>query len=62
MNEVLSLGRQARRLGVTKKWLQAEAEAGRVPSLKAGGRYLFDPEAVQKVLHDRAGKGGRHAR
>jgi hypothetical protein len=57
MSELLSLPRLARRLGVTKKWLRAEAEGGRVPCLKADGRYLFDLEAVEKTLRDRAEKG-----
>ena len=38
-----------------KRGLRArEAEAGRVPHLKAGKVFLFDPEAVERVLLERA--------
>lgn len=53
---VLSLARMARRLGVTASWLRAEAEAGRIPCLRAGARYLFAPAAVEAVLLERAAK------
>ena len=46
----------ARRLRVTAKWLREEAEAGRIPHLKAGPRLLFDPETVEQVLLERARK------
>lgn len=44
----------ARRLRVTQAWLRDEAEAGRIPHLKAGDRLLFDPETVERVLLERA--------
>ena len=47
----------ARRLRVTQAWLRDEAEAGRVPHLKAGQRLLFDADAVERVLLDRATDG-----
>lgn len=50
MSELLSLGRMARRLGVTQQWLRDEADAGRVPCLKAGKRHLFNAVAVQERL------------
>ncbi len=50
MAEVLSLCRMARRAGVTQQWLKAEAEAGRIPCLKAGKRFLFSPPAVLEAL------------
>lgn len=56
MDEVLTLPRMARRLGVTARWLRAEAEAGRVPCLRAGTRFLFNPVAVQEALARRAGQ------
>ena len=46
----------ARRLRVPVKWLRAEAEAGRVPHLKADKVFLFDPETVERVLLERAQK------
>lgn len=54
MSELFSLGRMARRLGVTQQWLRDEAEAGRIPCLKAGDRYLFNPHAVEKSLAAKA--------
>ena len=44
----------ARHLRVTVAWLRDEADAGRVPCLKAGPRYLFSPDAVERVLAERA--------
>ena len=61
MNEVLSLGRAARRFGVTQAWLRAEAQAGRVPHLRAGTLYLFDNDALSEVLAMRAaGEAQQH--
>lgn len=50
MSELLSLSRMARRLGVTKDWLREQADAGNVPCLQAGKRYLFHAAAVQEAL------------
>lgn len=44
--ELLSLRRMAARLGVTAAWLKSSAEAGDVPALKAGNRWLFRPDVV----------------
>jgi len=57
MAELLSLHRAARRIGVTSQWLRIEANAGRIPSLRADGRYLFDVEAVTRALSRRAARG-----
>ena len=58
MNRLMKTGPMARELGVTVAWLKAESDAGRIPHIKAGKRYLFEPEAVKKVLIDRARQGG----
>jgi len=55
MTELLSLPRAARRVGVTAKWLKTEADAARVPHLRAGSRYLFDLAALSECLRARAG-------
>jgi hypothetical protein len=47
----------ARRLHLPAAWLKAEAKAARIPSLRAGRRFLFNPEAVERVLLERAAKG-----
>lgn len=52
--ELLSLARMARRLGVTQDWLRTQADAGLVPCLKAGRRYLFNAAAVQEALATKA--------
>lgn len=54
MSELLSLPKMARRLGVTQQWLRAQADAGNVPCLRAGSRYLFNPAAVQEALAAKA--------
>jgi len=59
----LSLQRAAARLGVPAAWLRSEARAGRVPHLRVGRRMLFNPDAVQHVLLERAAqqsKAGDH--
>ncbi len=47
------LGAMARRLRVPATWIRAEAEAGRIPHLRAGSALLFDPEVVERILMDR---------
>jgi hypothetical protein len=54
----ISLQRAASRLGVPAAWLRAEAEAGRVPFLRAGRRLLFNPDSVAAALLERAKEGG----
>lgn len=48
----LHLGAMARRLRVPSTWLRAEAEAGRIPHLRAGSAFLFDPEVVERIVFD----------
>jgi hypothetical protein len=48
----------ARRLGVPANWLRAEAEAGRVPHLKAGRRVLLNLDVVCNLLAERAKREG----
>ena len=51
---LLQTGPMARRLRVPVRWLRSEAEAGRIPHIKAERVLLFDPEAVERVLLERA--------
>lgn len=54
MPEIRSLNRAARQLGVTAKWLKAEADQGRLPCIRAGNsRYLFDMGALFESLSTR---------
>ncbi|TWU06880.1 hypothetical protein CA54_52820 [Symmachiella macrocystis] len=54
MSDLLSLARMARRLGVTQDWLREQADAGKVPCLLAGKRYLFNAVAVQDAVATKA--------
>ena len=49
------------RLRLPAKWLKIEAEAGRIPNLKAGRKFLFSIEAVKQTLTRRASKGAHNA-
>ena len=51
---LLPLNLVARRLRVPVRWLRAEAEAGRVPCLRADNKLLCDLEAVEAALLERA--------
>lgn len=51
---LLTLPLLARRLRVTVRWLRGEAEAGRVPAVRADRTFLFNSEAVEQALLDRA--------
>ncbi len=51
---LLILSAMARRLRVPTKWLREEAEAGRIPHLKADTALLFDRELVERLLLERA--------
>lgn len=53
---LLHIGPMARLLRLQVAWLRAEAEAGRIPHLKAGNSLLFDAETVERVLLERARK------
>jgi len=48
------LAERFKRFGLSLAWLKAEAEAGRIPCFKAGRKLLFDPEAVEQCLLERA--------
>ncbi len=61
MSDVLSLPRMARRLAVPAAWLREQADAGKVPCLRAGKRYLFSPPAVVEALAVIAAKSGGRA-
>jgi len=56
-NLVCSLDALAERLGVSRAWLRRELRAGRLPSLKAGARRLYNVEAVAAALAERAAEG-----
>lgn len=51
--EIVPLVRMAKTIGVPQWWLRQEVDEGRVPGLRAGGQYLFDPELVAQALATR---------
>ncbi len=53
------LSQLARRLRVPVRWLRAEAEAGRLPAVRAEKQFLFDAETVERLLLERATGDGR---
>jgi hypothetical protein len=53
-SQLLPLNIAARRLRVPLAWLRAEAEARRIPALRAGKMWLCDLAAVEAALLERA--------
>ena len=51
---VLTLHRLAMRLRLPARWLDAEANAGRIPCLRVGKRKLFNLAAVELALSEMA--------
>jgi len=43
----------SRRLGLPEAWLKNEAEAGRIPSLRASRRLMFNADEVERILTER---------
>ena len=54
--ELVTDSQMARKLRVNVRWLRSEAEAGRIPAVKAERRFLLNPEAVLRTLADRAAR------
>ncbi len=48
------LSEMARVLGVSVRWLRAEAERGALPHVKTDGGMLFDRVTVERILSERA--------
>lgn len=46
----------ARELKISIEWLRDEADAGRIPCLRAGRKRLFNVEAVRQALLRRAAR------
>ncbi len=53
--DLLPLRRMAARLGVPSKWLRDQAEAGKIPGLRAGDRWLFVPDVASAAVRAMAG-------
>jgi hypothetical protein len=53
-SQLVTINQAARWLRVPLKWLRAEAEAGRIPCLRADNAILCDLDAVEAALLQRA--------
>ena len=53
-NQLVNIHGLARILGLPVSWLATEAKDGRIPCLHAGGKMLFNAEAVELALAERA--------
>ena len=53
-DELVKIWRLARMLGVSISFLRKETDAKRIPFLDGGDDYLYNFEAVKKVLVKRA--------
>jgi hypothetical protein len=53
--DLLPLRRMASHVGVPSRWLREQAESGKVPGLRAGNRWLFDPDVVVSSVRSMAG-------
>jgi hypothetical protein len=51
---LLTLPALAEELGLPLRWLRREVSEGRLPTTDVGGRLLFDPKRIARVLQDRA--------
>lgn len=54
----LKLSEMARQLGVSVKWLRAEADRGALPHVKTDRGMLFDRATVERLLSERAKREG----
>lgn len=53
-DEFVNIHGLARILQLPCKWLEAEANAGRLPCLRIGNRFRFSVEAVRAALAEQA--------
>jgi hypothetical protein len=56
--KLLTLHNLAERTGLPAAWLKREADAGRLPCIRAGRRRMFDLDAVLKTLAARTEREG----
>ena len=47
---ILTASRMARQLGVDRAWLEDQARAAKIPGVKAGDTYLFDPAETRRAI------------
>jgi len=52
--QLLPIQSMARRLRVSADWLRGQADAGRLPHVKADRQYLFNAALIEQILLRRA--------
>jgi len=57
--DIMTLEQLARELRLSKTWLKAQTKAGLIPSLKAGNKTIYNPDAVRKALAILADKSSK---
>jgi hypothetical protein len=57
---LISIGQLSRKLGISIVWLKAQADKGVLPCINAGGKLLFNFQAVNSKLAELAAKGGHN--
>lgn len=60
--KLLTLNQLSERTGLPAAWLRREADAGRLPCIRAGRLRMFDLDAVLKALAERQESGAAHAK
>jgi excisionase family DNA binding protein len=57
-SKLLTVHELAEQTGLPAAWLRREADAGRLPCIRAGRLRVFDLKAVMKALAERQERGG----
>lgn len=57
-SKLLTVHELAEQTGLPAAWLRREADAGRLPCIRAGRLRVFDFKAVMKALAERQERGG----
>ena len=55
-DNLISIGQLSRKLNISVVWLRVQADKGVLPCVNAGGKLLFNIEAVKSRLADLAVK------
>lgn len=59
-DDLISIGQLSRKLKISIVWLKAQADKGVLPCISAGGKLLFNFQAVKNKLAELAAKGGHN--
>ena len=59
-DNLISIGQLSRKLRISIVWLKAQADKGVLPCMSAGGKLLFNLQAVKSKLAELAAKGAHN--